>query len=286
MKKKKLYVQMLGGFSLTYNGEKLTLERNGYTKASQLLQYLLYHKGEHIHRDRLVEVLYEEGDVLSPQNNLKVNIFRLRKLLSETSLPPGEYIVQGHGCYTWEGELDIELDTSRFERLAREAMNGRGDLDGRRELLLRALDCYTGEFLPMLSFSPWAAAEAKKFRDIYVVLVKDTCSILLQKGSGDSALALFHQAVSLCPDSEELQTLYISSLLDLRNFQEAAETYDAAIRHFSEKSGWTPAPEMLALRRRLRGGARTGFGDCGDNPASCPKRERETWYLLLQFFLL
>jgi DNA-binding winged helix-turn-helix (wHTH) protein len=104
MRKKKLHVQMLGDFTLTYNGEKLNLERNGYTKASQLLQYLLYYKGEPIHRDKLVEVLYGDGDVLSPQNNLKVNIFRLRKLLSGIGLPPGEYITQGHGCYTWEGE--------------------------------------------------------------------------------------------------------------------------------------------------------------------------------------
>jgi DNA-binding SARP family transcriptional activator len=255
MRKKKLHVQMLGDFTLTYNGEKLNLERNGYTKASQLLQYLLYYKGEPIHRDRLVEVLYGDGDVLSPQNNLKVNIFRLRKLISGLGLPPGEYITQGHGCYTWEGEVDVELDTARFERFSREAMNGRGSLENRREMLLKAIACYTGEFLPMLSSSAWARAEASKYRETYIGLVKEACALLLQEGSGDSALIMCRKAVSLCPTSEELHVLFISALLDLRNYQEASEAYEAAVRCLSVRSGWTPGQGMLALRNRLRGGA-------------------------------
>lgn len=256
MRKKKLHVQMLGDFTLAYNGEKLNLERNGYTKASQLLQYLLYYKGEPIHRDRLVEVLYGDGNVLSPQNNLKVNIFRLRKLIGGLGLPPGEYITQRHGCYTWEGQVDVELDTDRFERLAREAMNSRRSLENRREMLLKAIAAYTGEFLPMLSSSTWARAEAGRYRDIYVGLVKEACALLLQEGSGDSALAVCRKAVSLCPASEELHTLFISALLDLRNYQEASEAYEAAVRSLSLRSGgWTPGQEMLALRNRLHGGA-------------------------------
>ena len=255
MKKKKLYVQMLDNFALTYNGEKLVLERNGYTKASQLLQYLLYHKGRPIHRDELVSVLYEEGEVLSPQNNLKVNIFRLRKLLGETGLPSGEYITQGHSCYTWEGDLEVEIDAYHFEQLALEALNRRGSLESRRDNMLRAIDQYTGPFLPMLLNSAWALGEAAKYQELYIRLVEDASDILLQEGSGDGALAICRRAVTLCPDSEALRVRYISILLDLRNYPEASVAYDAAMRQLPQKEGWQPSAEMLALRRRMRGGA-------------------------------
>lgn len=254
MSKKKLCVQMLGDFSISYEGKSLTLERNGYTKASQLLQYLLFHHGEPVLRDILTELLYGGSQVASQKNNLKVNIFRLRKLLKSSRLPPGEYITQNHGSYTWEDLLAVELDTARFEKLAREALCSRGSPETRRTLLLRAAQRYTGGFLPMLPSSPWASSIAKKYQDLYIRLAAEVCGLMLREGSSDKAVALLRRSISLCPDSEELRILLISTLLDLCLYREASAAFDAA-RQFSHSAGRELPPELMALERRLYGGA-------------------------------
>ncbi|MDO4749449.1 MAG: BTAD domain-containing putative transcriptional regulator [Eubacteriales bacterium] len=253
MRRNKLYVQMLGDFSLVYMGERLTLERNNYTKAAQLLQYLLYRHGQPIHRDELVRLLYVDGEVASPQNNLKVNIFRLRRLISETGLPDGQYIVQSHGCYAWEGEVDVEVDAFRFERLALEALGTQAVSEEREAMLLRAAEAYTGDFLPMLGFSGWARAEADRYRELYVRVVSEAARLLTRDGSGDGARELLHRAVGHCPDCEELQTQYIYTLLGNRLFREAMDTYTAAERQLSMTDDWQPSPALSALGRRISG---------------------------------
>jgi DNA-binding SARP family transcriptional activator len=254
MSRKKLCVQMLGDFSVSYEGKALALERNGYTKASQLLQYLLYHHGRPILRDTLTELLYNGSRVASQKNNLKVNIFRLRNLLSSSGLPPGEYITQNHGSYTWENLLEVELDTACFEKQAHEALGSRGSPEMRRVLLLRASQSYTGGFLPMLSFSAWASSLAEKYQDLYVRLVTEARVLLIREGSSDKAVALLRRAIALCPGSEELRIQLISTLLDLCLYREASAAVDAAHQFFRDADR-EPSSELTALERRLHGGA-------------------------------
>ena len=91
--KQLLKIQMLGGFSLSYNNTPIVLERSSVTKATQLLQYLTYHINEKIPRNTLINMLYGNDDIGNPANNLKVNLFRLRKILASSCLPEGEYII-------------------------------------------------------------------------------------------------------------------------------------------------------------------------------------------------
>jgi len=254
LRKNKLYVRMLGDFTLSYAGKRLTLERNGYTKASQLLQYLLYRRGKPVHKDELVRILYEEGEVASPQNNLKVNIFRLRRLLEETGLPSGRYIAQTRGSYAWDSAMEVELDAFQFEKMAREALGGHGSPETRCVQLLRAAEAYTGEFLPMLRHSGWARVEAEKYKELYIRVVREAVAVLEQDGSGDGVRELFRRAATVCPGSEELQIGYISALLDSHRFREARDVHAAAVRTLSRaEEGWDPSPEFSVLERRING---------------------------------
>ena len=86
MAQEKIQVKTFGGFSMTYCGKILQLERNTATKASHLLQYLIYHWDRSFQKEELVSILYSSDEVNDPVNNLKVNIFRLRKMLIAAGL--------------------------------------------------------------------------------------------------------------------------------------------------------------------------------------------------------
>ena len=57
-----IYIQMLGGFSMTYHGQPVLLGKSLSSKMLHLLMLLIYSRGEGIRRIRLLEQLYGDSD--------------------------------------------------------------------------------------------------------------------------------------------------------------------------------------------------------------------------------
>ena len=74
-----IYIQMLGGFSMTYQGQPLLLGKSLSSKMLHLLMLLIYSRGEGIRRTRLLEQLYGDSDIEQAANSLRAMIFRLRR---------------------------------------------------------------------------------------------------------------------------------------------------------------------------------------------------------------
>lgn len=247
----KIIVQMLGGFSITYEGKPVSLERSSITKATQLLQYLIYYRGKKIPREALINILYNEYDISNPANNLKVNLFRLRKLLASSHLPNYDYISFKSGMYSFSSEIPIEIDAEQFDAFATQAQNPDISDEEKIVLLQRAIECYSGKFLPMLLNEPWAVVESVRYRDIYLKCISQASDLL--KRTGDLALRLdiCSRAVHIYPFDEEMHLLRIECLLDMKRYADALAAYDEATKLFFEELGVSPSPKMLSIYRQM-----------------------------------
>lgn len=84
-----LKVNMLGRFSITYGEQPITFKRNSATKAVKLLQILLHSSlvedrgSTGIPRAQLLDDLFGREELANVGNNLRVTVFRLRKMLIE-----------------------------------------------------------------------------------------------------------------------------------------------------------------------------------------------------------
>ena len=76
-----LHVQMLGGFSMEYNGKRLASEKNFTSKSSQLLQLLFLHMDDGIPKKVLLDALYGREDVENQNGSLNNTIFRKARIL-------------------------------------------------------------------------------------------------------------------------------------------------------------------------------------------------------------
>lgn len=100
-----LRVNMLGRFSITYGDQPITFKRNSATKAVKLLQILLHsslteNQGNGgISRAQLLDDLFGREELANVGNNLRVTVFRLRKMLIEAGLPEYDYIVKEKGVF-------------------------------------------------------------------------------------------------------------------------------------------------------------------------------------------
>ena len=89
MKENVLYVRMLGGFSVQWNGKLIA----GGSKANNsqfayLLQILIHNRDKGVTRDRLEELLFEDRDMSNIHHALQSVIYNTKKKLEKaTHLP-------------------------------------------------------------------------------------------------------------------------------------------------------------------------------------------------------
>lgn len=146
-----IYIQMLGGFSMTYHGQPVLLGKSLSSKMLHLLMFLIYSRGEGIRRIRLLEQLYGDSDTEQAANSLRAMIFRLRKSLIAAGLPDGEYISTKGGVYMWTADhVDVELDVEVFQKQVMAALEEKDPVKA-VELLEEACGLYKGEFLPLMT---------------------------------------------------------------------------------------------------------------------------------------
>ena len=104
-----LYVRMLGGFSVRWNGKLIA----GGSKASDsqftsLLQILIHNREKGVTRDRLEELLFADRDMSNVHHALQSVIYNAKKKLEKAGLPPVNYIEQTKGVFSWTKELELE----------------------------------------------------------------------------------------------------------------------------------------------------------------------------------
>ena len=97
IRRQPIKINMLGAFSMEYEGKVLTDEKSRTKQVWLLLKYLLANRHREVTTEELVDILWEEG-VDNPSNALKNLVYRLRGLLDTVGRGEnGEYIINKRG---------------------------------------------------------------------------------------------------------------------------------------------------------------------------------------------
>lgn len=253
-----LKVQMLGGFTMTYCGKQLQLGKNQTTKVMQLLQLLLNAGPQGISRLGLMERLFD-GDMEGDRaNNLRVNIFHLRKMLQKTELPKEMYIRTENGRYYFDSSFPVEVDARRFEEHIRQAEQQKGE--ARLELLKKACYDYTGTFLPALTVEAWVVVEAVHLQNLYFSALEEVCGQMKERGEYTELLELASRAASLYP-FDEWQTWQMECLMNLGRPMEAIALYEKTTELYYNELNMPPSERMLEYFRRMSSQVRLNTAD-------------------------
>lgn len=93
-----IQVQMLGGFSLTWEGREYILGRNSSAKYLQLLQLVWLQGEKGISKEQILQALYDRETLSNSSNSLSNLIYQLRRQMVRAGLPQGEYISRKEGA--------------------------------------------------------------------------------------------------------------------------------------------------------------------------------------------
>ena len=245
-----LYVRMLGGFSVTYNGKLIA----GGSKASDSqfidLLSILIHSGKNgVTRDRLEEVLFYERDISNVHHALQSVIYNTKKKLEKAGLPKVPYIMQKKGVFYWTDEIPSVIDTERFEKMI-ELAKQQQDSHDQQEAYLEACYLYNGEFLPQQSSVIWAAREARRYKELFCESVEATAELLRHSQDFFHMRELGTFAAKVDPLAD-WETITMEALASLGRYEEARKLYEETVDYYLNEQGLRPSKKLMEQFGRL-----------------------------------
>lgn len=245
-----LYVQMFGGFSMTWKGARLF--GGSKTRESQfvyLMQLLLHQRETGVSRDALEEVLFGEREIDNTHNAMRSVIYNAKKKLRKAGLPDVPYIIQKRGVFYWTEAIAVSEDSSRFEELLGKAEETKG-AEEKIRYLLEACYSYRGEFLPQQAAVLWVAQESRRFQELFFSAVEKAAELLRKRQDWLRMKELGIHASTVSPFSD-WEVLTMEALAAMGQYEEARKLYDETVEYYVREQGVRPAGRMLELLEKL-----------------------------------
>ena len=245
-----LYVRMLGGFSLRWNGKLVAGGSKASDSQNASLLQLLIHEGEKgVSRDRLEELLFADRDMSNIHHALQSVIYNTKKKLLKAGLPAENCIEQDKGVFRWSGSIPTVEDAACFEDLFRRAGEAPTP-DERLALYLDACYAYGGEFLTVQTGTIWAAREARRYKEMFCTAVERATDLLRMNQDFFQMESLGLYAANIDPLAD-WETVTMEALVSLGRSEEARKLYDTTVQYYFNEQGLHPSKRLLEQFDRL-----------------------------------
>lgn len=248
----RLYIQMLGGCSLRY-GTRIVDDRTYRSKKLwTLLEYMIAFRDRQISQDELIALIYPDEKSANPAGALKTLVYRIRNMLDDLQyISSHDMILVSRGTYSWNNELDFELDVDRFEQLCRKADSPWTQSEERLDCCLAAAALYGGDFLPKSSGEEWVVPFSIYYHSMYIRLVHTTVELLEGEGRWEEVVSLCERAIQVDAYEEFFYYHLILALSKTGQHQAALNQYKKMYDIFYTQIGVTPSPELTSLYKEI-----------------------------------
>ena len=216
------------------------------TKQRALLALLALHRGEPVSADRLIDVLWGDGQAANPANALQAQIGQLRRVLGPAAIVTTE---AGYALTIGSGDVDV----IRFEQLVAKGcrLSEEGEAAQASAVLGEALGLRRGEPLAEFAYAAFADAERAHLGELALVAVEVRAAADLELGRHADLVGELEAACRQHPLRERLWELLIVSLYRSGRQAEALRAYTAIRDRLVDELGIDPGPALRELQARI-----------------------------------
>jgi ATP/maltotriose-dependent transcriptional regulator MalT/DNA-binding SARP family transcriptional activator len=231
-----LAIRSLGSFQLLRDGSVVPITEWQSKKSRELLKILVARRGDPIHRERLADMLWPDGDPGQMASRLSVALSRIRAALDpEHRFPPDHYIAAGEDAIALSIE-QIDIDVDRFMRVAQQglALLREGRTAEALPFLQTGESTYSGEFLEEDAYEEWAVPLREQARALYIGVTRGLADAAAKTGDPDTAVRCYLRALERDPYDEEAHLGLISTAASAGHHGEARRYYRAYVAKMDE----------------------------------------------------
>ena len=220
-----LRIEMLGGFVIVCNGNRITEQIKRSSKVWKLIQYLVVHRHKTVSQEELSDAFCSDEHAGNPGSTVRTMVYRARTVLAECGIPGAEHmILSGNGGYRWNSSADCEVDIEEFDDLQKKISSATTH-EERFELLMQATGIYHGDFLPNSSDEMWVMPLQRWYRTAFLNNVHEALDILADEGRSAEAEELSVKALRTDPFDEMILEHHLRALLSQGKSMEALDEY-------------------------------------------------------------
>ena len=206
--------------------------------------YFVFHRERSLPQMDLYNALWTDDRNDNPMSALKTLLYRTRMLL-EPEIGDIQLILSQRGSYSWNPDIQCDIDAEQFEILCRKA----SDATGRERLFLyrEAVRLYRGDFLPKLSGELWVIPLTTHYHSLYLEAVTELGKLLREQELYEELTALCGEALLIDNLDEGLHCLMISAYLHQGNVSAALNHYETTVDLLYRNLGTRPSTELRNL---------------------------------------
>lgn len=217
-------IYTLGEFDIRVNEVSVIDKIGSQNRLFLLLKYLLTHEGKRLLPDTIVEDLMEDKELKEPQNVLRTQISRLRRLFQEESFYSIDFL---NGYYILNLKEDCKIDFVNFERQIAEGNRILNESSEEAMVILKeGLSLYQGVLLPEIEYNEWITPIRSRLERIYLKGLSNYLLILKRKGLYHEIIDICEKAIQIKPYEEFINKYFMESLMEVGQKRFALSHYE------------------------------------------------------------
>lgn len=250
----------LGEFDIRKSARSVLKKSKRAHKNLELLAYFITNRGRKLSSENIIETLWGGSISADPQNALRTQIFRLRKMLAESNLMDdgsgtGLDISFENGFYIFTPGEQYRLDAALFEECIKMGNLLREErLEEAIEQYVKAIKLYKGEYLENAADGEWAIVAKNRYHRLYNQAVLSLFRLLKKQVRWQDIIDYFELTITFDPFSEPMHLFYLEALMGLGEYKLALSHYNHLVQALSREFNVKPAPALKGVYAKIISG--------------------------------
>ncbi|WP_113672844.1 response regulator [Vallitalea guaymasensis] len=198
------------------------------SKSKELTAFLIYNKGEFVHRDKVIETLWPDKEYTQSIKLLHTSIYYIRKILKEAGT--GDILIYSNEMYKLSTE-ELCCDICEFYKI--EDMSDKitkHNIDS----LEKMISLYRGEYFEENDYS-WVVHERERLSHIYMNTLKKMADYYNKQGKYNKSLFYLRKITEKDSYNEEIHEMVLDTYLQKKDFKSFLEYYNQLVADFKKE---------------------------------------------------
>ncbi|MBI5641397.1 MAG: hypothetical protein HZA17_13335 [Nitrospirae bacterium] len=246
-----LKIFTLGKFEIIRDGKKLEFKGKVQQKPLAMLKLLVALGGREVVAEQIIDALWPEAEGDTAHISFKTTLHRLRQLVGSEQavrLQEGRITLDERSCW---------IDAVAFQALVEKSENGgyRDSSGTKRDpqaLRRRAINLYTGDFLPGDAKEPWAIRMRERLKMKAIRLFDADGRFHEEEGAWEKALECYERALEINELHEDFYERLMGCYMKQGKKAEALAVYHRCKKVLSAVLGIEPSARTEDIYKKIK----------------------------------
>ena len=243
-------IYALGKFDIRKNDVSIVDKIGSQNRLFLLLKYLLIHEGKRLTPNTIIEDLLEDKELKEPQNVLRTQMSRLRRLFEEDSFYSIDFL---NGYYVFNLREDCKSDFVDFERQIVEGIRiSKESPEEAMVILKEGLSLYQGTLFPEIEYNEWITPIRTRLERLYLKGLSNYLLILKKNGLYHEIIDTCEKAVQIKPYEEFINKYFMEALMEVGQKRFALSHYEYYTTKLYNDLRAVPSSEIKEVYKALQ----------------------------------